>query len=176
MTAASRGPAFVIFASAKSGTTWLQRLLCSHPQVHCAEPRSFGDFYNPRNLSGPHLSVEKFITFLSAYYHGPVTTGEAPAFYRRMLFDVLEAMIARGREQSGKPIYGEKATPFLGTAQAVVERYLEWRPDLPFVNLVRDPRDVVVSGSVQRTNLRITRDNDPTPPTISRPAASVTMI
>lgn len=160
MTAASRGPAFVIFASAKSGTTWLQRLLCAHPQVHCAEPRSFGDHYNPRNISGPHLSVEKFYMFLSAYYHGPVTHDSGPDFYRHMLFDVLDAMIERGRRQSGKPIYGEKVTPFLGTAHAVVDRYHEWRTGIPFVNLVRDPRDVVVSGAVQRTNLRINRDND----------------
>lgn len=146
------GIGFVVFASAKSGTTWVQRLLSSHPSVHCAESRPFGEYFNPRNLSGPHLPVETFVKFLSAYYHAPVEGPGADFFWREVLFNVVDAIAHTGRAASGKPVYGEKVTPYAGTGAAVVRRLAEYNPALRFVHLVRDGRDVVVSASAQRSN------------------------
>lgn len=146
------GIGFVVFASAKSGTTWVQRLLSSHPAVHCAESRPFGDYFNPRNLSGPHLPVETFVKFLSAYYHPPVEAAASDAFWRDVLFNVVDAIAHTGRAACGKPIYGEKLTPYLGTAAAAVRRLAEYNPRMRFIHLVRDGRDVVVSASAQRSN------------------------
>ena len=62
---------YIIFASPKSGTEWLRRMLCAHPQIHCAETRPFGDFFDPANPTAPHLSLDKYVQFLSSYHGAP---------------------------------------------------------------------------------------------------------
>ncbi|MFG0284953.1 MAG: sulfotransferase domain-containing protein [Phycisphaerales bacterium JB039] len=134
---------YIIFASPKSGTEWLRRMLGAHRQVHCAETRPFGDFFDPANPTAPHLSLQKYASFL-ATYHAP---GADPARFERALTARLWRQIAAAaREATGKPIYGEKITPFDGTAREVVRRLAEFDPQIRFVHLVRDGRDVVVSG------------------------------
>jgi hypothetical protein len=51
--------AYIIFASPKSGTEWVRRMLSAHPKVHCAETRAFGDWFDPANPSAPHISLQK---------------------------------------------------------------------------------------------------------------------
>ena len=145
---------YLVFASAKSGTTWTQSLLNAHPTVVCAESRAFGDYFDPTNLSGPHLTVEKFIAFLGAYYRAPVPASEKGAFNKRLLHRVLGAIADESRASSGKPIYGEKLTPYVGTALGAVRAMHEWNPAARFVHLVRDGRDVVVSAAAHNLNNR----------------------
>jgi hypothetical protein len=150
---------FLIFACPKSGTTWMQKLLSAHPQVICTESRPFGDYYNANPLSMPHLSVEKFVSILSHYFNPtiPELSPQATAFQRKILFSWLDHLADATLEATGKKIYGEKLTPFRGVAGQVVERLHEYNPDVKFVNLVRDGRDVIVSGAAQWLNLRIRR-------------------
>ena len=80
----------VVFSSARSGSTWLQTALSSHPQIFCTEFRSFGnlsdvvtDFNadgtvrgNRMRLSGlsysrvvaPHLNLEQIGIDRSAFH------------------------------------------------------------------------------------------------------------
>ncbi|MEE8459642.1 MAG: sulfotransferase domain-containing protein [Phycisphaerales bacterium] len=140
---------FVIFASAKSGTQWMQRLLSAHPQVHCAETRAFGGHFNADNTSAVHITLDTYCSILGGYHQPPLEAGgsrEVGAYFRELSFNLLDTVAATSLRIAGKTIYGEKITPFLGTAAAVVERLAEYNPDLRFVHLTRDGRDVVVSG------------------------------
>jgi hypothetical protein len=147
---------FLIFASPKSGTTWLQRLLSAHPDIVCAESRAFGDYYAANPLGHPHLTLEKYIDVLSRYY-APAVDGlradDAP-FYRTLLFNTLDTFAETTLRATGKRTYGEKLTPYRGTARRVVDVLHAYHPGVRFVNLVRDGRDVIVSGGVQWLNLR----------------------
>ena len=151
---APRAWRYAVFASPKSGTTWVQRLLSAHPQVHCAESRAFGRYFDPHNPTAIHLSIEQLVHTMRAYYHPPAGI-DPDLFYDDMLFRMVDAVGRTAISTSGKPIYGEKITPFRGTAGAVVDRLHAYNPDLRFVHLVRDPRDVIVSGFVHQANIRM---------------------
>ncbi|MBL1218432.1 MAG: sulfotransferase [Planctomycetes bacterium] len=148
---------FLVFACPKSGTTWMQRMLCAHPEVHCSESRAFGDFYNPDNPSQPHLSLQKYVSFLRWYHHGPVQSAageDGSAFYDMMLHEIVNtiARVTLDQAGTGKRVYGEKATPpsLAGACQSILAGWQQYNPGLCFVHLVRDPRDVAVSGLIQQ--------------------------
>lgn len=154
---------YLVFGCAKSGTTWMQRLLSAHPQLHCAETRLLGDYLNTENPSGIHISLEKFVGLLARHYYPPVTPDRSADFHKTLLFNLIDTIGQTSIRVSGKPIYGEKLTPFLGTAGNAVRLLAEYNPRLRFVNLVRDGRDVIVSGFVQRANVRVARGGSDAP-------------
>lgn len=131
----------------------MQRLLSAHPQVHCAESRAFGDYFDPKNPTAVHITIETFVENLRRYYHPPPGAGDL--FFERMLFSIVDAIGRTTLEESGKTIYGEKITPYWGTGEAVLRRLVSYDPQVRVVHLVRDPRDVVVSGFVHQANIRI---------------------
>jgi hypothetical protein len=150
---------FLVFASPKSGTTWMQRLLSQHPEAVCAESRLFGDFYQPNPVSLPYLSLEKYLSVVSNHF-APAVRGlrrEDTDFHRALLANVVDTIATSTLRAVGKSVYGEKQTPFLGTAGQVVDSLEAYNPDVRFVNLTRDGRDVVVSGAAQWLNLRLHR-------------------
>ncbi|MBX3316043.1 MAG: sulfotransferase domain-containing protein [Phycisphaeraceae bacterium] len=154
-TPRSRGIDYIVLASAKSGTTWMQRLLSAHPQVHCSESRLFGRYFDKDNPSGPNLTVESYVQNLARHYHPPVPAQDTPAFYQSLLHNVIDAVAMTARGASGKPIYGEKFTPYLSTGLHAVEQLHRYNPDLKLINLVRDGRDVIVSGAAHWSNLQL---------------------
>jgi hypothetical protein len=148
---------FVIFASPKSGTTWLQRLLSSHADVICTESRAFGDYYADNPLGQPHITLEKYVSILSHYY-SPAVDGlrhSDKAFYEQLLFNTIDTLATTTMRATGKTLYGEKLTPYRQTAAHAVDMLHRYNPGLRFVNLVRDGRDVIVSGASQWLNLRL---------------------
>ncbi|MEO8481269.1 MAG: sulfotransferase domain-containing protein [Acidobacteriota bacterium] len=147
---------FLIFASPKSGTTWLQRLLSAHPEAVCAESRAFGDYFDLSPGGRPRLTVETYVDGLSHHYAPSVDglrRGDTP-FYRALLFNMIDAMAETTLRATDKRVYGEKLTPYQGTARQVLDRLHDYNSDVRLVNLVRDGRDVIVSGGVQWLNLR----------------------
>ncbi|MDB6064098.1 MAG: hypothetical protein JWR26_306 [Pedosphaera sp.] len=150
---------FIIFASPKSGTTWMQRLLSAHPEAVCAESRAFGVYFDPASLTTPHITMEKYVDLLKNHF-APSVDGLRPAdnlFYRTALFNMVDALAATTMNAVGKSIYGEKLTPYRGTSDHVVEMLHEYDPKIRFVNLTRDGRDVIVSGAAQWLNQRLRR-------------------
>ncbi len=143
----SRRVSFVVFASPKSGTQWIQQLLRAHPQVMCAESRVFGEYHDPDHVSGVNITLESYLAILGGYHQPPENSRD---YFRGLLFNLLDTIAATSLEASGRSIYGEKVTPLLGTASTVVERLGEYDPELCFVHLSRDGRDVIVSGLVHQ--------------------------
>ncbi|MHC4081779.1 MAG: sulfotransferase domain-containing protein [Planctomycetota bacterium] len=141
---------YVIFASPKSGTQWIQQLLCSHPDVQCAESRAFGVHFDPKNVSAVNITLDTFVSNLGKYHRPPVAPAQAGAYFRGLSHNLLDTIARTSLEAGGKTLYGEKITPFAGTARAVVERLAEYNPDLRFCHLSRDGRDVVVSALIHQ--------------------------
>lgn len=144
---------FVIFASPKSGTTWMQRLLSAHPDVHCSETRLFGRHIDPSRPSGLGITLESYVSNLQRHFHPPAASEDDAPFERELLFDLADQIARTTLRRAGKRIYGEKQTPFLGTAARVLEQLQAYDPDVRLIHLVRDGRDVVVSGAAQWANL-----------------------
>jgi hypothetical protein len=141
---------YVVFASPKSGTQWIQQLLCSHPHVQCAESRAFGDHFDPRNLSAVNITLDSYVSNLRKYHRPPDASGQAGDYFRGLTHNLLDTIARTSLDRAGKTLYGEKITPFAGTARAVVERLAEYNPDLRFCHLSRDGRDVVVSALIHQ--------------------------
>lgn len=72
-----------------------------------------------------------------------------------MLFDFIDTLAARTMATVGKSVYGEKFTPYRNTASHSIEILREYNPSIKFVHLVRDGRDVIVSGTAQWLNHRL---------------------
>lgn len=142
---------YVILASPKSGTQWMQQLLGAHPQVHCAESRAFGEYFDPTNVSSPNITLETYVSILSNYHRPPQEVEDKDAYFRQLLFNLQDTIAATSLAASGKSIYGEKITPLTGIASQIVDRLAEYNPDLRFVHLSRDGRDVAVSGLSHQT-------------------------
>lgn len=151
----AHGLDYVVLASAKSGTTWMQRLLCAHSEVHCSESRLFGRYFDKNNPSGPNLTVESYVENLARHLNPPTTPDLSGDYYASLLHNILDAIARTARDASGKPIYGEKFTPYAGTGEHAVARLYRYNPNLRLIHLVRDGRDVIVSGAVHWSNLQL---------------------
>ncbi|MFN7137971.1 MAG: sulfotransferase domain-containing protein [Limisphaerales bacterium] len=148
---------YLIFASPKSGTTWLQLLLSAHPEMVCTESRAFGNYYHPNPLSNPHLTVEKYVGILNTYFapRHPALNAPELGFQKNLLFNFMDTLAQTTLLALNKRVYGEKLTPFRGTATGAIQTLSEYNPNVKFINLVRDGRDVVVSGAAQWLNHRL---------------------
>ena len=87
---------FVVFASAKSGTEWMQQLLGAHPQVQCAESRAFGDHFDPENPSAVYITLDTYCSILGRYHRVPSAGGGPEA--AREYFRGLPAIYALADE------------------------------------------------------------------------------
>jgi hypothetical protein len=140
-----------IISSPRSGTTWLVRALNAHPELYATELRAFGeyaDLVHDLGATQPRLRIT-LDKYVDALLKSHVWEGLAPsrsamqdrfveAFYTTVAKDALA--------RTGKPVFVDKITPYLGTSDRVATTIARLFPDAKVIMLVRDGRDVAVSG------------------------------
>jgi hypothetical protein len=154
-------PVFFIVGRAKSGTSWLMRLLNSHPEILCrGEGRFFGrDFWRedfkrmklgaiqPTSLHGALADSEYLRTWVerSVWTRGKdvdeCLTGLTHAAITHILTERLS--------ETGKRMVGDK-TPFLSTE--TLDEISVIYPEAKVIHVIRDGRDVAVSSVHHRWN------------------------
>ena len=141
---------FFVVGVAKSGTTWLQKVLDGHPSVSCNGEGHFCDNLLPLLRD----ATEKYRAILQErnqrMYKGdggyPLLNGD----HLNSLFAFAVAMVL-GEQSRGKSVLsiGEKTPGHIRYMTQLSELF----PRAKFLHIVRDGRDVVVSGWLH--NLRV---------------------
>jgi len=157
-----KSPVFFVVGRAKSGTSWLMKILDSHPEILCrGEGRFFGrDFIQEafeRGQQGRIQPSSLYRALLEAHYleawiERSVWTrgddvGEHLARLTRLSTDYF---LTQKLSKSGKRIVGDK-TPLL--SDEILEEIGAIYPDAKVVHIIRDGRDVAVSLMHHRWNL-----------------------
>jgi hypothetical protein len=133
-------PKFFIFGHARSGTSYLARLIRLHPEVHCNWQTQFFSDRGPV----PYLTSAGFRLWLHHPSNRWSAGWEPTAVFLRVCCDVL--MEWEG-ERVNKRVVGDKS-PNGNGAEAV--RWLKAvYPDARLLYIVRDGRDTVLSKRVQ---------------------------
>jgi hypothetical protein len=144
-------PPSFIFSAPRSGTTWLVRALSAHPQVHATELRAFGEYVDvvhDRGAEKPRLRIT-LDTYVDALLNPHDWSPLGPTRARvsdDLLRDIYAAIRQHTIDRTGKSTFVDKVTPYLGTSRLVVQSIARLFPDAKIILLVRDGRDVAVSG------------------------------
>ncbi|MGI9517076.1 MAG: sulfotransferase domain-containing protein [Pirellulaceae bacterium] len=141
---------FVISAP-RSGSTWLARALNGHPQIVATENRLFGMFFdiwkNRQGKGSPRMTADQFARGLANHsFFQELGFADAASMQEAFLEQYLSMLAGFLRSQSGKPVVVDKVTPYLGTSHKVVQQIQKYFPDARIIQLIRDGRDVAVSG------------------------------
>lgn len=144
-------PLAFLIASPRSGTTWLQAALNAHPDVACIEQRLFGmhaDFVNDAGADRPRLRVttDLYADALSLHLAPGVSRSRTDEGLNELLASISGAVVDRVRAWSNARVVVDKITPYTGTSRDVVAKLGRLFPEAPVVHLIRDGRDVAVSG------------------------------
>jgi hypothetical protein len=133
-------PKFFIFGHARSGTSFLARLIRLHPEIHCNWQTQFFSARGPI----PYFTSPSFRHWLRHPSNRWVHDWDPTAVLLRVACDTL---LEREAETVGKRIVGDKS-PNENGAQAV--RWLAAvYPEARLLYIVRDGRDTVLSKRVQ---------------------------
>jgi hypothetical protein len=154
-------PVFFVVGQAKSGTSWLMKILDAHPEILCrGEGRFFGyDFIEedfergqqgkiqPSSLYRALLEAEYLEAWIerSVWTRGDGVEGHLANLTRLAADYFLTQRLAR----SGKKIVGDKTPLLTGT---VLEEISEIYPDARVIHVIRDGRDAAVSLVHHRWN------------------------
>jgi hypothetical protein len=148
-------PPFFITGQAKSGTSWVMRLLDAHPEVMArGEGRFLGRGYKRPDLKrvdSPTLQPSSLqrafldADYLRAWIERSVWTrdGDVEAALDELIAVCTEHIMQRALAGSGKRLVGDK-TPFL-SADTIIE-LASLFDDTPVIHVIRDGRDVAVSA------------------------------
>jgi hypothetical protein len=136
-----------VIGRAKSGTSWLMRMLNTHPEILCiGEGRFFGRDYmlgdvGSRSLHGALMESGAIRAWAerSIWTRRKDIDDEIARFTGYIAHALMDAELAG----SGKRIVGDK-TPLTGAA--VVREITRLSPSSRIVHIVRDGRDVAVSS------------------------------
>lgn len=141
--------AFVV-SSPRSGSTWLLTALNAHPEIFCTENRLFGNFAEmwPNNDGSRSLRItlDHYALVLSGHFSHQALGMTREQSAEALTKTLADALINYASAASGKPLVVDKITPYLGTADRVLMSVEKFFPSAPAIQLLRDGRDVAVSG------------------------------
>ena len=140
-----------IISAPRSGSTWLTTALNQHPEIFATEHRLFGDFcevwQNNDGSTSPRITFDKYAQAFSVHYFF-----EAMGMERHEFLNVFEKSFANflvgfAKRRTDKKFVIDKITPYPGTAAMVVDKIRKLFPDSKIIQLIRDGRDVLTSGT-----------------------------
>ncbi len=146
-------PVFFLTGRAKSGTSWLMRILDSHPEVLCrGEGRFFGRDYM-REKSGKARTTRRGslygaiadAEYLRAWIETSVwARGEDAEEHLAAITGLATDYFLKKRlSETNKKIVGDK-TPFTGLE--LISEVAEISPGSKLIHIIRDGRDVAISS------------------------------
>lgn len=161
-------PIFIVGA-ARSGTTLLQFMLRSHPELSLptAESHFFIPFYQHRSEFGDLTNIGELTRLLKAIYdsrkiffdedvHGIRFNAESLAqrFHSRQLTsipEVISGIFEANAEAEGKRRWGDKTPYYILHLDTLLEMF----PNAQFVHIIRDGRDCALSMLERKWDLQI---------------------
>jgi hypothetical protein len=149
-------PVFFVVGRAKSGTSWLMRILNAHPEILCrGEGRFFGrDFtreyeqrIQPSSLYRAFLEAE----YLEAWIERSVWTrgDDTEEHVKNLTRLATNYFLTQKLAKTGKRIVGDK-TPLVSAE--ILKETAEIYPEAKVIHIVRDGRDTAVSNRHHRWN------------------------
>ena len=141
---------FVVSAP-RSGSTWLTTALNHHPQIFATEHRLFGQFCevwkNNDGTTAPRITFDSYARAFAMHYFYGFMDLSYEGFIEEFQQEFAGFMVDFARRRTGKKIVVDKITPYPGTAHLVVQQIKKMFPQSVLVQLVRDGRDVLTSGT-----------------------------
>lgn len=141
---------FVISAP-RSGSTWLATALNHHPQIFATEHRLLGDFCevwkNNDGSHSPRMTFDSYTDAMSVHYFYKSLGLSRAAFKEQFLSEYADFLVRFALRRSDSQIVVDKVTPYPGTANLVVSQIRKLFPQSRIIQLVRDGRDVLTSGT-----------------------------
>ena len=140
-----------IISAPRSGSTWLAKALNGHPQIFATENRLFGEFCeiwpNSDGSMSPRITFDEFLKQFSSYFMFEEMGLKRRQFIERFQKGFLSFLLNFSQRQSGKEVIVDKITPYLNSTGLVFDRILQYFPQSRMIQLIRDGRDVVTSGT-----------------------------
>lgn len=140
-----------IISAPRSGSTWLTTALNGHPEIFGTEHRLFGDFceiwQNNDGTSSPRITFDKFAKTFGTHYFFQFMNRDYGGFVEDFQKSFANFLCHFASARTGKNVIIDKITPYPGTAQLVVNEIERMFPDAKIIQLVRDGRDVLTSGT-----------------------------
>lgn len=133
---------FFVSGSPKSGTTWVQRILDTHPQVACA-----GEGHFVESIIGPMTRVLAGYNDRLKLVDERVYQGRSPyarltqAEMVQIIRDLVLRLMLRQNPPPGVRWVGDKTPRYAEGLQHLRTLF----PGARFIHILRDPRDVAVS-------------------------------
>jgi glycosyltransferase involved in cell wall biosynthesis len=140
-------PPFLVTGRARSGTSWVMRILDAHPEILCGgEGRFYGMRYRVgdstvRSLHGALLASKPLRDWAES--SGWTRDRDFRQEIGEMTAILADHVLARELARSGKRMVGDK-TPL--TTTAMLREVAKLRPGTKVVHIIRDGRDVAVSS------------------------------
>jgi Sulfotransferase family len=139
-----------VVSSPRSGSTWLANTLNSHPEIFATENRLFGNFCEvwPDNSGRRSVRItgDAFAETLAGHFFHAGLGWSRKQFLDEFLRDYCGFIESFAIRHSGKSVVVDKVTPYLGTSGLVIQQIRTCFPQARIIQLVRDGRDVAVSG------------------------------
>jgi hypothetical protein len=153
-------PIFFVVGYQKSGTTWLMKMLNSHPEILCrGEGRPFG-----RNWRQEHLKKRRRSYPPTSLYHAILSSDDLRYWIDRSVWSkgedtdehltnlsrlAIEYFLTQRLLKTGKRLVGDK-TVLLNPE--IIREISTICPEAKVIHIIRDGRDAAISAMHQRWN------------------------